>query len=601
MIKAIAHRGPDGEDILLADDYAFGHRRLAIIDRSDRAAQPMRTADGTGALVYNGEVYNFRVLRGELEEAGIKFRSNGDSEVVLQALHHWGPEEAIKRFNGMFALAYHDRRQDTLWLARDRLGIKPLSFARRDDRFVFASEDKGILAIGDLTPSIDPLALAYRFVRLSEPNGSSVFAGIDRVRPGTIMKLSGETVEEIRYWSPYSAFDAARAAQDKRGLREKQTMLHGLIKASVEMHLAADTPLATCLSGGVDSGLITAIAGRHVGNLRSYVADPDSGPNEVEAASLTARHVGVDLKKVTLDRQTFLRQWSTTLWAMETPSEFISDPALLAIAQQSYRDGIPVLLTGEGSDELFGGYDTHTIAAARWRSADPPYSWFRNRKAAAALRFQLAAAPAFSSLIQAGTMARSSGLAAAAPYQAVNQLGMSAAAFGLSTHVERGLIAAKLHDLNYHLQALLNRHDRLAMAACVEMRVPFLENAVIDFGLHLPPRDLQRRGTSKFLLKRVARSYIPRVNINKRKLGFPVTLDYTRGTESLLERGVLQHVMRWRANDVRAAVALARTEGNVRHLLVGSEVLARIYMDRQSPEALGETLIAASSEHANAG
>jgi asparagine synthase (glutamine-hydrolysing) len=591
MTAAIAHRGPDGEGYHISQHIALGHRRLAILDRSDKAAQPMLTYDGTGSLVYNGEVYNYRGLRTELEGRGIHFRSSGDAEVVLAALHFWGPEVAIPRFNGMFALAYFDRRNNTLWLARDRLGIKPMSLSSQDGRLVFASEDKAVIAAFDGNVEIDRQALTLRFLRMSNDNGSSLFCGIDRMKPGTILKLSEKESTEIQYWNPLADFDVRRVLSDERSERRKLEALRAHLEESIRMHLAADTPVAASLSGGVDSGLITAIAARQIPGFPAYVADPDQGPNEVAAASTTALHVAANLQSVKLSREGFLRRWPKTILAMETPSGHSSDPALLAIAERCRGDGIPVLLTGEGSDELFGGYPTYKAAARRWRSADPPWIWFRGKASREKLLRRLEGAPYDGSIIQVGSLGRAPGLTAAAPLFALTQSAFAKAVSKLPTSRERGIIAAGLHDLTTHLQGLLNRHDRLGMAASVEIRVPFIENSLIEFGMHLPARDLYSHRKSKYILKKVARDYIPRENIDKRKLGFPLTTAYSEGAEKLMQEGFLKHVMRWSEQEVAAAIQHAGTDPNSRQLLVGAEIFTRMFVDGQSPDSIADRLV----------
>ncbi|WP_421857902.1 asparagine synthase (glutamine-hydrolyzing) [Oricola sp.] len=598
MTAAIAHRGPDGDGHRTLRDVALGHRRLAILDPTERAAQPMSTPDGAGTLVYNGEVYNFRELRAELEREGVAFVSSGDAEVVLRALHQWGPEAAVPRFNGMFALAYHDARTATLWLARDRLGIKPMSLATMDGRLAFASEDKGVLAAMAGNAEIDARALTLRMMVMSNANDTSLFSGVERLRPGTILRCHGTDCEEIEYWQPLAAFDPDRLLSNRRSDAEKMETLSALVQGSVALHLAADTPVAACLSGGVDSGMVTAIAARGLPGMSAFVADPDKEPNEVAAASLTARQSGATLHPVGMDRDTFLRNWPTAVFALETMTYAFSDTALLAIAQRCRADGIPVLLSGEGADELFGGYLTHRVTARRWRRADPPWSLFRSKRSRDRLARQLQEAPFHGSPVEAGSGDRLPGFVAAAPFAALSQSACASAVSGLPRYRDRGAIASGLHDMGSHMQELLNRLDRLSMLASVEIRVPFLENSLIDFALHLPGRDLYRKRTSKYLLKQAARSWVPRQNIEKSKLGFPLTSTYSTGTEALLRDGVLKDVMRWSRRDAEAATHHAKTDWSSRNQLVAAELLTRIFAEGERPDDLGEKLVAMTRDEA---
>ncbi len=600
MTAAIAHRGPDDSGHWMSNGVGLGHRRLAILDRSEHAAQPMLTDDRSGALAYNGEVYNFRELRAELEREGVCFRSSGDTEVVLKALHTWGPEAAVPRFNGMFALAYYDANQRTLWLARDRLGIKPLSLAEDGGRLLFASEDKAIAAALSSAVELDPRALTLRFMGMRNSNQWSLLRGVERVPPGTMIKLAGRSRQEITYWHPLEALDATRLMADRQPDAEKAVDLTQLIEDSVAMHLVADTPVATCLSGGVDSGILTALAARRLDHVQSYVADPDQEPNEAAAAAATARVVGADLNRVPLDRDRALRNWPGTVLALEATTLFASDPALLAITRRCRNDAIPVMLTGEGADELFGGYPKYKWARQRWRPADRPWLWMRGRRSRARLFQRLERSPLATSIVAAGSGERMDSLSAVAPLPTMMQMRCAQAVSDLPKASDRGLVAARLYDLTSHLQELLNRHDRLGMASSLEMRVPFIENRIIDFALHLPARQLYRFKRSKALLKTVATPLIPSANIHKRKLGFPLASSYYEGTEALLKEGMLKDVLRWTAAETDAAIAHAQDDHVARLHMVSAEMLAQMVSDGRTPDQLGERLRSLTADHAGA-
>jgi asparagine synthase (glutamine-hydrolysing) len=594
MTRALAHRGPDGEGYWSRGNIGLGHRRLAILDRSENASQPMHTPDGQGVLSYNGEVYNYGQLRGELEKAGIVFRSSGDTEVILEALHHWGPEEAIPRFNGMFALAYLDQRTSTLWLARDRLGIKPLSFVRQGKRLAFASEDKAFLDLSSFTASIDARALTLRFIRMNEANTKSLLGGVDRLSPGTILKLQGGKQQEITYWDVLSNFDPKRINDDQTNDGNRRHLLEKLLSDSVHLHLAADTPIATCLSGGVDSGMITAIAVRERPELAAFVADPYSGPNESEAAARTAGICGAKLFRVSTSAEQLLRLWPRSILALESCGYNQSYNALLAITERCRAERFPVLLTGEGSDELFGGYYRYRSTGRLWRRLDPPFSWFVRRRSREKLLSRLSSAPFSDSFVLAKSHMPVDFLNVAAPGQSMHQMKCALATQPIAGARNRGIIAAGLYDLASHLRELLHRHDRLGMAASVETRVPFIENGLIDFGMHLQARHRVTGSTTKPLLKKIAENYIPRENIYKTKLGFPVTGSYSAGSEILIKNGILKDVMRWSSTESRDVFELAKSAEHARMMLVGAELFARIFTGKQTPGELGEKLVSAT-------
>src|SRR4051794_15588845 len=250
MARALAHRGPDGEGIWTENTVGFGHRRLAIIDLSPAAAQPMTSADGRFVMIYNGEVYNFRQLRAELEARGRRFRSTSDSEVVLEAFALWGVA-AIERFNGMFALVIWDRREHRLTLARDRYGIKPIYHARKGGVFLFASEIKGLLAHGAFSAEIDLEGLAEYFAFQNFFTERTLFSSVSLLPPGTIMEIdAGGHAQTRRYWD-FCFSDTETASAQELG-----DTLDRAFFTAVERQLVSDVPIGSYLSGGMDTGAI---------------------------------------------------------------------------------------------------------------------------------------------------------------------------------------------------------------------------------------------------------------------------------------------------------------------------------------------------------
>ncbi|TIV93573.1 MAG: asparagine synthase (glutamine-hydrolyzing), partial [Mesorhizobium sp.] len=373
MMQALAHRGPDDHDSWNNGRLALGHRRLAVIDPSPAAREPMLTADGQGVLCYNGEVYNYRSLRKTLEAQGLEFRTVSDTEVVLQALHHWGAEKAVPLFDGMFAFAYFDQRDGVLWLARDRLGIKPMSAADSADRLLFASEDKAILACHDFARRVDAREITLRLAWQSRDSSYSVFEGIERLPPAGLWKISDGGIEKQRFWHVLDALETSRIVDDRVSDAGHMASLEALLEQSVELHCIGDASLATACSGGVDSGLITALAKRYRPEMHGYVVDPKLGRSEAEDAERTGRHIGVSLRRVPVDRDRFFELWPRAIWHLESDGWHASVAGLLALAEQCRADGVKVLLTGEGSDELFGGYKWQASTIRLWRQ-----SWLRS-------------------------------------------------------------------------------------------------------------------------------------------------------------------------------------------------------------------------------
>jgi asparagine synthase (glutamine-hydrolysing) len=355
--ERLAHRGPDGCGSFSTAGRGPGqvelaHRRLAIIDLSADASQPMRDPQSGAVIVYNGEVYNYRELRRELEQAGRRFVSRSDTEVVLQAYAHWG-DACLERLRGMFAFAIHDPRQRRVLLARDRLGVKPLYTARVERAgtgatLLFASELRALLAMGLLEPRLDPVGLATYLWNGFVIGPATIVRGVQRLEPGTALAIEVDAVRERRwrYWN------LPRAEGDPR-LAES---LGDELAAAVRMRLVSDVPLGVFLSGGVDSSAVTALAARgSSGALRTFtVCFDERGYDESRHARAVAKRLGTEHHEVRLDEATFRRQLPDALEAIDQPT---FDALNTYTVSRAVREaGITVALAGTGGDELFGGY-----------------------------------------------------------------------------------------------------------------------------------------------------------------------------------------------------------------------------------------------------
>jgi asparagine synthase (glutamine-hydrolysing) len=593
MMQALIHRGPDDHDSWSGGRLALGHRRLAIIDPSPAAREPMLTANGQGVLVYNGEVYNYRSLREALQAEGNVFRTVSDAEVVLQALHHWGPDKAVPLFDGMFSLAYFDARDSALWLTRDRLGIKPMSVADTAERILFASEDKAILACDGFPHDIDTREITLRLAWQSRDSSFSLFDKIERLPPAGLWKITDDGVEKRRFWHVLDVLEAARINDDRASDSERTAALEQLVEDSVEMHCIADTHVASACSGGVDSGLITALAKRFRPEIHGYVVDPLIGRSEAENAERTGRHVGVPLRRVPLDKDRFFELWPRTVWHLESDGWHASRPALLALAEQCRADGVKVLLTGEGADELFGGYKWQAASMKLWRSWSWPQRLFRSKRLLDRKFEHLRHAPYAVSMGRGKGSDRQAVLRALSPELNFLQTKLFDRLEPVTPMSDRAFLGSCLQDLYGHLQDLLHRHDRLSMAASVELRVPFLENRLIDFAIHLPRRHKYRQKTGKWLLKKVAEKHIPRQNVYAPKVGFDMSPGFTAGAQGLLHKGLLRDAMKWSAPAVEDLVDLARRDESSRIRLVGMELFLRLYAGGETTGNLTEALHAA--------
>ncbi|MGX9143632.1 asparagine synthase (glutamine-hydrolyzing) [Mesorhizobium sp. 128a] len=596
MMQALVHRGPDDHDSWSNNRLALGHRRLTIIDPSHAAREPMLTASGQGVLVYNGEVYNYRSLRETLQAQGVVFRTICDAEVVLEALHHWGPEKAVPLFDGMFSFAYFDARNGALWLARDRLGIKPMSVAEMPERIVFASEDKALLACAGFPRDIDRREMTLRLAWQSRDSSYSLFDRIERLPPAGLWKITDGGIEKRRFWHVLDVLETARITGTVASDAEHMTTLEALLKDSVGLHCVADTALATACSSGIDSGLITALAKQFRPEVHGYVVDPQLGRSEAEDAERTGRHVGVPLRRVPVDRNRFFELWPRVIWHIESDGWHASHVGLLALAEQCRADGIKVLLTGEGADELFGGYPLQALSMRKWRSWSWPRRLLHSKRSLDRKFEQQRRAPYKLSVGGHSQMERSMILRALSPELNFLQTEIFDRLEPVTPPADRAFLGSCLYDLYSHLQDILHRHDRLSMAASVELRVPFLENRLIDFAIHLPRRHKYRDKTGKWLLRKVAQKHIPRQNVQARKIGFGMSSEFSAGTETLLRGGFLRDAMKWPAASVEDMIQLARHEEPSRLRLVGMELFLRLHAGGETTGTLTEALHAAARD-----
>ncbi len=594
MLEVTAHRGPDDHGTWSRRAVALGHVRLSILDLTERAHQPMVTPDGHGVLVYNGEVYNFALLRAELEARGVRFSSTGDTEVVLRALEHWGPREAIPRFDGMFALAYLDTRSDTLWLARDRMGIKGLYAARTGGAWVFGSEVKAVLAHADVArrPSLRSVDIVLASWTLEDPR--TMWESVESVPAGSVWRITRDGVERSRYFQLPDSVDVDRIrAGEDISPDDVVDDFEAALERCVRTHLVSDAPVATLCSGGVDSSLVTAYATDSEPNLVSYVADIEGPEAEGEQGRRVGRHLGVDMRTVDVDAKAHVRRLPRAVWLLDQPTMFASDPALLMVAETCRRDGIRVLVSGEGADELFGGYPwqrkTYEMwkrrQGLRWRLA---HSKRRRRQELS----RLALSPLATNLgrTDPGIRLRLIGALNASTELRGRRLMDYFAA--IEKREDRAFKAQCLDDIPRHLRTILQRHDRMSMGASIETRVPFLANEVIDMGLHAPRSWLYRDGKTKWLVKQAAVRRLPRDVVHARKKGFPAPPTLAAPGRPLLRDGALCELLGWTGQDVDDLLALGPQADPIAFRWVALELWARLTLRGENPDELGERLAA---------
>src|SRR5437660_2411084 len=371
MSCALAHRGPDGDGTWFDRTLAFGHRRLAILDLSDAGLQPMRTPDGRFAVVHNGEIYNLREVAAALErETGFRARTQTDTEVVLHAYAAWGPG-AVARLRGMFAFAIWDARERRLFVARDRVGIKPLYYWSGDGRFVFASEMRALLASGLVPRRLDAVALDEYLAYQAVPAPRTLVRDVRFLPPGHTLTIEPDGAPRVeRYWDALENADASAADDDPPRIRAR---VRELLRESIALHMVSDVPVGAFLSGGVDSSAIVALM-REAGRVpRTFtVAFAERAYNEAVHARRVAKACGAEHTEVLLTDRDLLDRLPEAMAALDHAS---GDAVNTYIISRAVRDaGLKVALSGLGGDELFGGYPIFSrllfvASSLRW--------WFR--------------------------------------------------------------------------------------------------------------------------------------------------------------------------------------------------------------------------------
>jgi asparagine synthase (glutamine-hydrolysing) len=533
MCDAIRHRGPDDDGLYVAGGAALGMRRLSIIDLAT-GQQPIHNEDRSVWVVFNGEIYNYAQLRAELESRGHRFYTASDTESIVHAYEEWG-EEAIGRLRGMFGLAIWDVRARTLLLARDRVGIKPLYYAVCGDRLVFGSEIKSILADPRVARSLDVAALAHYLTFLYTPRDASIFAGIHKLPPGHLLGWQHGTAHVRRYWElpcEEQVPESEAAAVEALGT---------VLRDAVQSHLMSDVPLGAFLSGGVDSSLVVGLMAEASSRpVKTFsIGFDDARFDELEHARVVARHFGTDHHEFVV-KPDALAILDRLIAHFDEPFGDTSAIPTWYVSELARRH-VTVVLSGDGGDELFGGYDRyfpHPRVAAfdRWA---PPGS---RTVAALAWPWLPHGATGKNFLRHVARDARGRYLESIAYFRGDEQLALlspdvqrelrgSDAEARLGRHFARFAAlpwpAQMMHfDFETYLpEDILTKVDRMSMAHSIESRVPLLDTHVVEFAARTPAALKIKAGRRKHLLKEVASRILPASILARPKQGFAVPVE----------------------------------------------------------------------------
>ena len=539
MCASMVHRGPDDEGSVHNDGVALGMRRLSIIDLAG-GHQPMANEDASVWVVQNGEIFNYRELRDELGAAGHRFATQSDTEVLVHGWEEWG-EHLVERLNGQFALAVHDRARRSLFLARDRVGIKPLHYALDGDRLVFASELKALLRNPALRKGVDAIALdeylAYDFV----PSPRSIVRGVNKLRPGHTLTWSLATHEaSVRcYWQPQLNLDGDAGRVD---VDEECERLRHVLRESVRKELVSDVPLGVLLSGGIDSSAVAAMMAQLGGEVKSFsVGFAERSFDEARYARLVARHLGTEHHEMTLEPSMLLGLVPKLSTLLDEP---LGDASIIPtyLLSAFTRGHVKVALGGDGGDELFAGYPTlqaHRLAGYYMRapsvlrralvepfvrrlpvSRDNLSFDFRARRFVAGAAYPVAERHqrwmgSFSRPERAAVLAASpGGDGVVDEYSSLDPLNQ-----------------ALMIDMRLYLENdILVKLDRASMMASLEGRVPLLNHDFVGYATGLPLSMKLRGLRSKWLFKRALRGVLPDSILGRRKKGFGIPVaDWFRG------------------------------------------------------------------------
>ena len=558
MAALIESRGPDDRGEWSDPDpgIALGFRRLAILDLSPRGRQPMVSASGGLVIAYNGEIYNFPELRAELESSGVSFRGESDTEVLLEACATWGLERTLGRCIGMFALALWDRASRRLHLVRDRLGIKPLYWARTPaGGLLFASQPKCFGAHPDWRPAVDRTALA-EYLRHGYVNAPRcIYRGAFQVRPGCVLTLDARgEAHEHRYWDAAAVVrEGATGRRERPDDEEAVERLDGLLRDAVARRMVADVPLGAFLSGGTDSSTVVALMqAQSTRRVRTFsIGFNERRFDEAVHARAVARHLGTDHTELYFEVDDALDLVPTLAERYDEPFADSSQLPTLLVSELARRH-VTVALSGDGGDELFAGYNRHALAgalrrlyagapgwarkaAARMLTSLRPHAWNRLSGAIPERIRPRLLGDKVHMLAEVISLDRHEDVyprlishwaldAELVPGEGPGAGRLDPAGFdaGLENDVER----MQLMDLLTYLPGdILAKVDRASMAWSLEARVPLLDHRVVEEAWNLPPDLKIRSGETKWILRRVLERYVPRSLFDRPKMGFAAPID----------------------------------------------------------------------------
>jgi len=590
MRDVMTHRGPDGVG-LWADTHAIlAHVRLSIVDLAG-GQQPLSNENARIWVTYNGEIYNHRDVRTNLEPVGHRYSTRSDTETIVHAYEEWG-DDCVHRFRGMFAFGLWDAPRRRLLLVRDRLGVKPLYWAQAGDILVFASEIKSILAsnLVEARPNTAVISevLATRYTSGTE----TLFEGIHKLLPGHRLVFEDGRVRVQQYWDlPLEGPDPELERLDDRALVDR---FRALLQESVRLRLMADVPLGAFLSGGIDSTAVAALMAREMDRpVQTFsVAFADRAFSELEYARQAAHAIGADSHEIVVSEDDFFGALPRLIWHEDEPIAHPSSVPLHFVSALARRH-VKVVLTGEGSDELLAGYGKYPRALLNWNAAGLYERWIPR-----AVRSRVASSIVRRLPGRVGRMARRSFLAL--PRNPADMFFDSFA--GVPLDVQRTMLHPSLArgdaytpsleyfyrangtsdlldrllytDMKTYLVELLMKQDQMSMSMSIESRVPFLDHKLVEFAARLPQRMKLNGFTTKRILREAVKDLIPRAILTRPKMGFPVPFsNWVKGRWNGVAREVLTDRRTRERGIIDTAAASRLLEDHRRGRCAGGDVV----------------------------
>ncbi|APG28967.1 asparagine synthase (glutamine-hydrolyzing) [Syntrophotalea acetylenivorans] len=543
MMKSLAHRGPDDAGLTSGKGFAFGHRRLSIIDL-EHGKQPMQTVDGRYTLVFNGEIYNYLELRNQLIQQGSRFRTFSDTEVLLQLLIRDG-EQALELLNGMFAFAFHDSETGKWLLARDPFGIKPLYYSKKGDSLYFSSEIKSLFSASDIRPRQNWKALQHYLTFQVSLSEETLFDGVKKVEPGCYIVGNRSGMQKIvRYWDTNYQIDNHHTEEYFKD------RLLTLLEDSARLQIRSDVPLGAYLSGGLDSSSVASMAADHLGSsIKVFTGRFAEGPayDESAYARQVAEKIGAEYLEVVPTAEQFVDCLPKLIYAMDEP---VAGPGLFPqyIVSSLASEHVKVVLGGQGGDEIFGGYARYLIGYLEQALKGAIFETQEEAQHIVTLSSIIPNLPLLKEyrplmqrfwhdglfddmdaryfrLIDRSPDVET--LLTADARRAYNREEVFADFQQVFNHPDTKSYVNKMthFDLKTLLPALLQVEDRVSMAVSLESRVPLLDTRIVDLITTMPPQMKFQGGKTKYIFKQAVKNLIPAYVMNRKdKMGFPVPL-----------------------------------------------------------------------------